>query len=160
MNYDELDRYVDSFDAPRWLKKTRAEIWRLLGIKDLTESSQIIKFYYYKTPFEEDAKEDAQRQIIAFTNSGLIIIGTPVFDSMGRTESVELQTARARDIQKLVLKASVDDPDYVVALEVVMKDGSRICLDSNDANTRWTYAYAQRIREIARYLLDSISLSE
>lgn len=156
MRYDDLNRYVDSFDAPRWLKKTRAEIWRLLGIKDLTESSQIIKFYYYKTPFEEDAKEDAQRQLIAFTNSGLIIIGAPVFDSKGRTESVELQTIRARDIQKLVLKASIDEPDRVVTLEVFMRDGSRICLDSNDANTHWTYAYAERIREIAQYLLHTI----
>lgn len=156
MSYDNLNIYVDSFGAPRWLKKTREEIWRLLGSEDLTESNQIIKFYYYKTPFEEDAKEDSQRQIVVFTNSGLIVIGTPVFDGNGRTQSIELQTIRVRDIQKLVLKASTEEPDRMVTLEVFMKDGNIICLDSNDANTTWTYAYAERIREIAQYLIRTI----
>jgi hypothetical protein len=156
MSYDNLNDYVSSLSAPRWLKKTREEIWRLLGIKDLTESNQIIKFYYYKTPFEEDAKEDSQRQIIAFTDSKLII-GTPIFDSNRRIKSIELQTIRVSDIQKLVLKTSAyDDPDVVVALEISMRDGSIISLYSNDANDNWRYAYAEHIQEIAQYLLHTI----
>ena len=79
-----------------------------------------------------------------------------MFDCIGRVESVELETIRLMDIQKLVLKASANYHDHEVNLEVFTKDGSTICLDSDDANVNWRRPYAEHIREIAQYLLHSI----
>lgn len=155
MSYDELNDYVKSFCASEWLIKTQKEICLLLGTKDLSENNEIIKFCYYKAPFEEDAEERSERQIIIFTKLNLIIIGTPEFDSNKRIENIELQTIRMKDIQKLILKTSAYDPEVKAHLEIVLKGGNVIKLNSNDANNDWRYKYVERIREISQYLLNS-----
>lgn len=156
MSYDELNNYVNSFGAPEWVNMTNREICLLLGLKDLTENNETIKFCYYKSPFTKDNKEDSEKQVIIFTKLNLIIIGAPEFESNGRIKNVELKTIRMKDIQKMILKAPAYDPDINIILEIIIKDGSIIRLNSNDANKEWIHNYVERIREIGQYLLHTI----
>lgn len=152
MMYQGLDSFVDSYDAFPWLKQTRNMIWWLLDVENLEASSQVVKFYYYKDPFNKNS--EVKKQILAFTHGGSIIEGTPTFDAKDRGRSVELRVMSAKDIQRLVLQASTDynDPDSLT-LQVLMKDGSTVLLDSHDANSAWARNCKERIREIAQHLL-------
>ncbi|OPL10281.1 MAG: hypothetical protein AVO34_11360 [Firmicutes bacterium ML8_F2] len=154
MGYKELDKHVTSDPLGRHIfPKMLSCIWQILGVAGFEERYKGVKFYYYKRPFAEEDLEK-EKEVLAFTDNSIIRAKPLYYEE--RLKTIELETFNKNDIHKLLLKTSIEMPEYNVKLEIKFKDGSILNLDSKeDINVHWENKSTEQIKEIARFLVST-----